>query len=243
MTTAAHFDELAPRYDELRPADASWWRVYDAIAAAGDFRGRRVLEVGAGTGQLAHAVAEREAARVWAVDASAEMVARARANGVDAKRARAEALPFKAGWFERCVFRMSLHVLDRPRALAEAARVLRPRDGRVVAATTDPEQFGRGWFDPYLPSAAEVDRARFPSAEELDELLRASGFRAVRVDRLVVPNRISRERALGVLRGRAFSTFALLPADELADGLARAEAELPAEIDSVHRWLIASAER
>src|SRR5437868_14457671 len=95
------FDTKAARYDELRPVDEQWWRAYDEIVRAGDLRGRRILEVGCGTGRLAHALAERDLARVWAVDASPEMVAHAKALGVNARLARAEALPFKNGWFER----------------------------------------------------------------------------------------------------------------------------------------------
>ena len=42
------------------------------------------------------------------------MVALARERGVNAKVARAEALPFKEGWFDRAVAVLVIHVLDRP---------------------------------------------------------------------------------------------------------------------------------
>src|SRR6185312_2281426 len=87
--TSTHFDELASRYDELRPADDNWWRVFDALVELGDLRGMRVLEVGAGTARFAAALAERAHARVWAVDASPTMIERAKAAGVNARVARA----------------------------------------------------------------------------------------------------------------------------------------------------------
>ena len=61
----------------------------------GDLRGRRVLEVGCGTGLFAAALSERAAAKVWAVDASPEMlaVARAQAPRVALRQASAERLP------------------------------------------------------------------------------------------------------------------------------------------------------
>src|SRR3954468_15055046 len=93
-TDAAHFARVAATYDDLRPADERWWRLFDAIVEAGDVRGRRVLDLGCGTGQLAAALAERAVARVWGVDASEEMAAVARAAGVDVKVAPAERLPF-----------------------------------------------------------------------------------------------------------------------------------------------------
>lgn len=244
MTSSAsrsHFDDVAPRYDELRPTDESWWRVFDAIVELGDLRGRRVLEVGAGTARLSAALAERAYARVWATDASPAMVAQAKAAGVNARVAEAESLPFKQGWFERAVARMSVHLFDRPRAFAQLHRVLAP-GGCAVVATVDPERFGHGWYDPYFPSAAGIDAARFPTAELLEEELGGAGF-AVRVERLELTRTIDRERALGSVRGRAFSTFSLLPDDEYETGLARAEAELPDAVEFLQRWLLVRADR
>jgi SAM-dependent methyltransferase len=236
-----HFDALASRYDELRPVDEGWWCVFDAIVSLGDLRGQRVVEVGAGTGRFAAALAERALARVWAVDASPEMVTHAKALGVNARVARAESLPFKRGWFDRGVTRMSVHLFDRPRAFAELRRVLTP-EGAAIVAITDPAQFGTGWLDPFFPSAAAVDAERFPTADELERDLAGAGFARVCVERLAVQNTFSRERALATIRGMAFSTFTLLPRAEYEQGLARAEAELPEAIDSVHRWLLVRAD-
>ena len=71
----------------------------------GDLRGRRVLEVGSGTGRFAAAVADRAAAKVWAVDASPEMlaVARAQAPGAAFRQAHAERLPFRPSAFKNRV--------------------------------------------------------------------------------------------------------------------------------------------
>ena len=70
------FDRCAARYDELRPVDDNWWQLFERLVELGELRGVRVVEVGCGTGRLADALAERALARVWAVDASPEMVAR-----------------------------------------------------------------------------------------------------------------------------------------------------------------------
>ena len=237
--TSGHFARIAATYDELRPADERWWEVYAAIAALADLRGRRVLDVGCGTGRFAAALAEREVARVWGVDASEQMVEVARANGVNAKLAPAERLPFKAGWFDRAVVRMAAHLFDRPRAFAELRRVLAD-EGRIVVATTDPAHFHEHWLHPFFPSFTDVDVERFPSAEQLERELGAAGF-DVRIERLTQESDVEREVALEKIRGRAFSTFELLSDAELEAGLARAEAELSERTAYRSVWLLAVA--
>jgi SAM-dependent methyltransferase len=241
-TGVGAFDQRASRYEELRPVDANWWEVLDALVRLGGLRGQRVLEIGCGTGRLSEALAQRELARVWAVDVSPPMVERAKALGVNARVARAEALPFKPGWFDAAVMRMVLHLVDRPRVLAEAARIVRP-GGRVAIATEDPASFDDVWFARFFPSVPAIDRARFPAEDVLRAELRAAGFAEIKVEQLRQHRVISRAQALELIRSRAFSTFDLLPDEEYDDGLQRAEAELPERLEYRFDWLIAGATR
>jgi SAM-dependent methyltransferase len=236
------FDRCASRYDELRPVDANWWQLFDRLVELGDLRGARVLEIGSGTGRLADALAERALARVWAVDTSAEMVARAKSLGVNARLARAEALPFKRGWFDAAVMRMSVHLVDRPRAFAEIERILSPA-GRLVIATEDPEHFDDVWFARWFPSVPELDGARFPDEPSLRAELAAAGLANLRIERLAQERTISRETGLDIMRAKVYSTFELLPPEEYAEGLARAEAEFPEHLDYSFHWLVAVARR
>ncbi|HEY4347860.1 MAG TPA: methyltransferase domain-containing protein [Gaiellaceae bacterium] len=236
------FDGRAARYEELRPVDANWWEVFESLVRLGALRGSRVLEVGCGTGRLAQALEEREHARVWAVDASAEMIDRAKSLGVNARLARAETLPFKEGWFDAVVSRMAIHLVDRPRAFDQFARVL-GAGGRVAIASEDPDGFDDVWFTQFFPSVPEIDRARFPSAAALQAELEAAGLGDVRIERLAQRRTTTREHALEIIRSRAFSTFDLLPQEEYDAGLARAEAELPATFEFRFDWLLAAASR
>lgn len=240
MTTG--FDARAARYEELRPVDDNWWEVYEALVRLGRLRGSRVLEVGCGTGRLAQALEARALARVWAVDASPGMVERAKSLGVNARVARAEALPFKEGWFDGAVMRMSLHLADRPRALANAARVLRA-EGRLAIASEDPATFGEVWFTRYFPSVPAIDGARFPGRADLQAELAGAGFREVEVEPLRQRRVLTREKALDLIVSKAFSTFDLLPPDEYREGLERARAELPASFEYHFDWLLAGASR
>jgi SAM-dependent methyltransferase len=204
-----------------------------------------VLEVGCGTGTLAAALAERELAKVWAIDAEPAMVAEARARlprGAQAKVAEAEALPFKDGWFDRAIMRLVVHHLDRPRAFPELRRVL-AADGRLAIATLDPASFDAHWAGAFFPSMAAIDSARFPTGEVLAEELGGAGFATVAVHRLRYTWTRSREHALSQLRGRHISTFQLLPETEVEAGIARAEATLPETIETPVEWLVVVAAR
>jgi SAM-dependent methyltransferase len=240
MSQPVSFDRCAARYDELRPVDDNWWQLYEELVRLGELRGKRVLEVGCGTGRLSAALEERALARVWAVDASPEMVERAKTLGVNARVARAEALPFKRGWFDAVVMRMVVHLVDRRRAFAEAARVLAPT-GRLLIATEDPARMDEVWFAQFFPSVPDLEQRRFPSEDGLREELSAAGLGDVRVERLTQSRVLTREHALDIIRSKAFSTFELLPADEYDAGLRRAETELPERLAYEFHWLLAAA--
>ena len=78
--------------------------------------------------------------------------------------------------------RMALHLLDRPRALAQAERVIGP-GGRVVIATEDPASFDARLVRPYFPSVPAIDGARFPDVAGLRDELAAAGLPTIRVER------------------------------------------------------------
>ncbi len=178
--------------------------------------------------------------KVWGVDPSEEMLAEARRRAprsVEFRRARAEALPFRSGWFERVLLRLVVHLVDRAHALPELGRVLAP-GGRIVVATFRPEHFDGIWLAPYFPSVARLDRARFPDPGDLERELREAGFESVRTRTLSQAASIGREEALERIRGRYISTLSLLSDDEFEAGLERASLELGAETAYSLEWAV-----
>jgi ubiquinone/menaquinone biosynthesis C-methylase UbiE len=241
---APDFAGLAASYDELRPADEHWLEVVDELVGQGDLLAGRVLDIGCGTGRLAGELARR-GAKVWGVDASPEMLAVARENAgpsVGLKLARAEELPFRDGWFDRVVYMLAVHLLDRPLAFAEARRVLGP-GGRVVIATFDRAHFDRYFLNGFFPSLADIDRARFPAGDVLRDELEAAGFATPQLAVLRQEVVTDRDEVLRRIRGRHISTFQLLDEAEYGAGLARAEAELPERVVATRDYLIAVADR
>jgi SAM-dependent methyltransferase len=198
-----------------------------------------VLDIGCGTGRFLAQL--DEVAKAWGVDRSPEMleVARSRAGGAGLKLGSAEELPFKDGWFERATMWLVAHLVDRPRAFAEAARVLEP-GGRFAVATFDPSYFDSFWLNELFPSMERIDRERFPTADELTAEL--ADFAGVRLIGISQTGALSREDALERIRGKHISTFDLIAEDEYEAGLARAERELPERVDYRIEWLIAVAD-
>jgi trans-aconitate methyltransferase len=142
--------------------------------------GERILDLGCGDGALTEKLVAAGAS-VVAVDASAEQVAGARARGLDARVARAEALPFDAE-FDAVFSNAALHWMrDAAAVLASVRRALRP-GGRFVA-----EMGGAGnvaAIRSALVSAlghrgidgTALDLLFLPTAEEYRALLEAGGF-------------------------------------------------------------------
>ena len=237
------FGRLADEYDRLRPVDENWREIFELVLREGDLTGRRVLDCGCGTGRLAQALAETGIARVWGVDPEPEMLRVARSNvptRVGLKLARAEDLPFQEGWFDRAVLWLVCHLVDRPIAFRELRRVL-VGDGRLVVVTFDPAHFGAFWLNALFPSLEEIDRARFPDAEELAGQLADAGFSSVECVRHSQRAAITRAQALERISKRHISTFDLLDPEEVRRGTERAMEELPTTVEYAIEWLIAVA--
>jgi SAM-dependent methyltransferase len=98
----------------------------EVLQGAVALAGRRVVDVGCGGGALARWLAGQGAA-VVGVDTQLRAARAARANGVAAAVASADALPLAAGAVDVVVVFNSLHHFPEPAAaLAEARRVLAP---------------------------------------------------------------------------------------------------------------------
>ncbi|MGO1077563.1 class I SAM-dependent methyltransferase [Inquilinus sp. CA228] len=151
------------------------------------------LEVGCGTGALTEAVLAGAAPRsILAVDASDGFVAHARSTIRDGRTrfevAGARRLPAADAAIDVVASALVLNfITDRPAALAEMQRVLRP-DGLLGFYVWDYPGGGIGFIDAFWKAAADID----PRAAALDEsrrfpfctrfgllaLCRAAGLRA-----------------------------------------------------------------
>jgi SAM-dependent methyltransferase len=131
--TRAYYDDFATTYERGR--DRGYHALVDDLEASSVIPflpGKRLLEVGCGTGLVLARLAPHAASAVG-VDLSPGMLARARERGLDVREGSATALPFEAGSFDVvCSFKVLAHVPDIRRALLEVERVLTPSGVAVL---------------------------------------------------------------------------------------------------------------
>ncbi len=193
-----HFAHVAQDYDRLRTGAGAWQEIAEvALERLG--QPRRLIDVGCGTGRFASLAAERLGARVWGVDTNEAMLQQAKAHAggkLAFRRAAAERLPFKEGWFDAGHMHLVLHLLADPAAaLTELARVL-GAGARLVIVTFDADHFRRFYLNPYFPSIEAIDAQRFALPQTTEAQLEAAGFEVgdARADRAPL-HRARRRRA------------------------------------------------
>jgi ubiquinone/menaquinone biosynthesis C-methylase UbiE len=239
--TREHFDAIAPRYDALR--GQLFEPVLDLLVREGDLAGRRVLDLGCGTGRFAAALAVRDGCSVVGVDPSRGMlaVARARSAEVTWLEGSAEAIPLPDDAVERAFMQTVVHLVeDRAAACAELRRVVEP-GGTVAILTVDPAGAERFWMADLLPSFAAIDSARFPAPEMLVAELCEAGFGSARRRRAPMRLRYTREEAAHLLRERFASSLAHISDAEIEAGARRAERDLPPFIEPVLEMVLVVA--
>jgi SAM-dependent methyltransferase len=234
MSRKLDYDALASSYD-ARYARTDYAGVEDALRAfaAGT---SDVLEVGCGTG---HWLALLGGLRVAGLDASSEMLARARARCSDAElvEGRASRLPWPDAHFDRLFSINALHHFDdRAAYFAEARRVLRPGGG-LLTVGLDPHTGADRWFVyDYFEGTRARDLERYPAASHIRDELAAAGFERCEtrvVQRFPMAITAGELLARGHADKHTTSQLALLTDEAYAAGRRKLEALPPATpIDS-----------
>ncbi|MCB1864959.1 MAG: bifunctional demethylmenaquinone methyltransferase/2-methoxy-6-polyprenyl-1,4-benzoquinol methylase UbiE [Chromatiales bacterium] len=205
---AGVFDSVAGRYDVMNDLMSFgqhriWKRIAIDLAAVRE--GQRVLDLAGGTGDLTRQLARRVGrdGLVCIADINARMLERGRErllDSGDAARVRfalanAERLPFASASFDCVTIAFGLrNVTDKPAALAEMHRVLRPGGRLIVLEFSRPRTQGlRAVYDAYsfgiLPAlgrlvAGDAESYRYlaesirmhPDQETLAGMVRDAGF-------------------------------------------------------------------
>jgi demethylmenaquinone methyltransferase/2-methoxy-6-polyprenyl-1,4-benzoquinol methylase len=204
------FDSVAERYDLMNDLMSLGlhraWKAF-AVGIARPRPGERILDIAAGSGDLARALAKRVGSRgeVWLTDINRRMLERGRDRLLDAGvlapavQCDGERLPFAGESFDSVTVAFGLRNMTRKdAALAEMRRVLKP-GGRLVVL-----EFSRVWkplepaYDlysfkvlPWLGERVAGDAAAYrylaesirmhPDQETLAAMMRTAGLERVEV--------------------------------------------------------------
>jgi ubiquinone/menaquinone biosynthesis C-methylase UbiE len=138
LDNQAYYDDFADTYERER--GRGYHRMLDDLElriCAPLATGRRVLEVGCGTGLILRRLAQH-ADTAWGVDVSPGMLRVAKQRGLSVVLGSVTDLPFADESFDLvCSFKVLAHIPDIGKALAEIARVTRP-GGQMVLEFYNP---------------------------------------------------------------------------------------------------------
>jgi len=190
------------------------------------------LDVGSGTGRFAPTLA-RTFGPVTGVEPSARMreVAQAQSPdpGVRYLAGSAEDMPVPSGHADYALMFLSWHhVQDKPQAVRELARVLRP-GGRLLLRANFSDHHPRPWWLEHFPRGLEADAAMFQPLHEVIASFTSAGWRVASFGTVTPPSSGSRGDALERLRLRTLSLFSQLTPDEIEAGFRRLEQAVAAD--------------
>ncbi|MFW9908978.1 MAG: class I SAM-dependent methyltransferase [Candidatus Thorarchaeota archaeon] len=173
------YDQVSKIYDKVRVGDPEMIRqILDGVSLSSD---SIVLDIGCGTGNNTLLLAATTSSQVIGLDLSIGMLREASPKSLllPLVQSPANILPFCDESFE-FVFMTEVahHLPDVNTTLSEIFRILRTC-GSFCLVTQSHRQIEGRMTSRFFPATIEVDQARYPDIDVLEESMRAAGFHQV----------------------------------------------------------------
>jgi ubiquinone/menaquinone biosynthesis C-methylase UbiE len=184
MDKKEFFNQMAAGWDERFYNPEMRERLPQLVSLFHLQKGAKILDVGAGTGGIVPYLLEAIGAEgsIWAIDFAEEMVKIGRKkfqneNRVIFELASVEDLPYKDWFFDQIVcFGAFPHFDDKPKALEEMARVLKPGGTLIIAHALSSVALRR-----HHQNCAPVSKDFLPEEDEMRAFLERAGFQPQRL--------------------------------------------------------------
>ena len=162
------YSNQAKTYDDTRGASPSvLGPLREALEGA---PGRRLVDVGGGTGNYSRALKD-EGWDPLVVDREPAMLARAAAKGLETLEADGQRLPLPDECADAVMLVSMLHHVENPAAAVQEARRILRRRGRLVLMGWSLEDLSGAWMSDYWPSTRAWTEESHPKLAELLELM------------------------------------------------------------------------
>lgn len=226
----ADYSEIAEVYDRVRPGDSphlEWW--FGRIAELGQLGpGKRLIDLGCGTGRWTIPLAERTGCEAVGVDSSPEMLAKAREKDRNGRVTWVEGDVEYLDMIERescdcALMSLMMHqVYDHLTTLRGVYRILR-FGGVLLIRQGTLEQILNDVAHRFFPETVGVDLARTPLRRQIEGWLEKVGFAGIEAELVKQTSYPSNEALLEELQLRVCSVLRMIGEEAFEAGLRRVE--------------------
>ncbi|NIR00328.1 MAG: methyltransferase domain-containing protein [Gemmatimonadales bacterium] len=233
----ADYREISEVYDEVRRGDLphiAWWIA--KLAAEGRLsKGKRLIELGCGTGRWTIPLARRTGCEAVGLDSSAAMLEKARAKDADGRvtwvEGDCESLALEPGSFDCALMVLMMHHLeDHLKAFQGVFRALK-RGGVFLIRQGTLEDILRDPMHRFFPEAVTIDRKRTPFRGEIEHWLSQAGFGPVRAETFKQHTYATNMRMLEEIQKKVASVLRLMNEEAYEAGMERLTAHLRRHTD------------
>jgi len=190
-------------------------------------QGKKVLDLGCGTGNIAWQIKNKINADLIGVDVSLAMlkVAKDKSLEVICTDIDNQQLPFRDSSFDTVIAAYVIHQIKNLNfILSECYRVL--RGSVLILLTSSRRQIEEQHpiIKAFFPSYVDIDKGRFPDIDQIDYLLESLAFKDIKHEEVTVENIPIDYEYLQKVKNKYVSTYQLMPEGEFENGIAKLEA-------------------